>query len=398
MKTLDYDVVVIGAGPAGSQAARFAAKGGARTLLMEKRQEIGSPVRCGEGISKEWLPAVEIPYDKKYVAHEVDGAVIISPGGYRVCIDAKYAGNEVGCVVERDMFDKYLAHLAARAGADILVKASATGLVKGENGFTRVKARVMGEPVEINTRIIIGADGFESQVGRWAGIDTTLPPKDIISAIQYRLADIEISSRYCEFYIGRKVSPGGYVWVFPKGEDIANVGIGVQLSAIKEPLEAKHLLDRFIEGMPGLKRGEKLDIVAGAVSISAPLEKCVTKNVMLVGDAARVIDAITGGGISHACITGKEAGITAAESIQANDTSEGFLQRYEKRWRDKLEAKLYRDWMAKEKLATLSDDVLDRVVKIISEANITHLSVYSLLMAIKEKDPELVKEFEHLLM
>jgi digeranylgeranylglycerophospholipid reductase len=116
MKTLDYDVVVIGAGPAGSQAARFAAKGGARTLLMEKRQEIGSPVRCGEGISKEWLPAVEIPYDKKYVAHEVDGAVIISPGGYRVCIDAKYAGNEVGCIIERDMFDKYLATLQRGRG------------------------------------------------------------------------------------------------------------------------------------------------------------------------------------------------------------------------------------------------------------------------------------------
>jgi len=398
MRTLDYDVVVIGAGPAGSQAARFAAKGGARTLLIEKRQEIGSPVRCGEGISKEWLPSVEIPYDKRYVAHEVDGAVIVSPAGYKVYIDALHAGNEVGCVLERDHFDKFIALLAARAGADIMIKTSATSLVKGDNGFTGVRAKVMGEPIEIRAKVIVAADGFESQVGRWAGIDTILPPKDVISTLQYRLGDIAIDPKYCEFHIGKKVSTGGYAWIFPKSDDVANVGLGVQLSKIKDPLEARRLLDKFIDSMPGLKKGEKLDMVAGAVSISAPLDRNVSQNVMIVGDAARVVDAITGGGISHACITGMYAGITAAEAIKANDNSEKFLQKYEERWRAKLESKLYRDWMAKEKLASLDDSVLDRIVKIISESKLGHLSVYSLLMAIKEKDPELVKEFEHLLM
>lgn len=397
MRSLDYDVVVVGAGPGGSTAARFAAQGGARTLLIEKRQEIGSPVRCGEGIAKDWLPSVDIPYDRRWVAQEVDGAKIISPAGHVVTIDAKYAGNEVGVVVERDAFDKYCAYLAAKAGSDILIKTSAVG-VTSENGvLTGIRARRMGEPLQINAKVIIAADGFESQVGRWAGIDTTLKANDVISALQYRMVDLERDHRYCEFYIGKKFTPGGYVWVFSKGEDIANVGIGVQLSKVRGPNEVQQRLNAFIESMPGLKRGKTIDMVAGAVSISAPLEHCVRSNLMLVGDAARVIDPVTGGGISHACVTGKEAGMVAAESIQSGDHSEEFLQRYESRWREILEPKLYRDWMAKEKLSTLSDEMLDRIVKIISETTLEKLSVYTLLAAIKEKDPDLVKELEDLI-
>ncbi|HYA54036.1 MAG TPA: NAD(P)/FAD-dependent oxidoreductase, partial [Thermoplasmata archaeon] len=105
MKT---DVLVIGAGPAGSMTAKWAAKNGARVTMIEKRQEIGSPVRCGEGMSKAWLPDVGIK-PGRWINVEVEGARIYSPSEKVFEINEKHAGNEVGYVVERDEFDKQLA-------------------------------------------------------------------------------------------------------------------------------------------------------------------------------------------------------------------------------------------------------------------------------------------------
>ena len=141
MAATKYDVVVVGAGPAGSCAARFAAAGGCRTLLVEKRQEIGSPVRCGEGIARHFLEDCDIPYNRKWVAQEVKGAKIFSPNGTELRIDERYAGNEVGIVLERDAFDKDLAKLAAKAGSDIWIKATAVGLLKDDGRVRGVRVK-----------------------------------------------------------------------------------------------------------------------------------------------------------------------------------------------------------------------------------------------------------------
>jgi digeranylgeranylglycerophospholipid reductase len=396
MKEINCDVLVVGAGPAGSVTAWYAAKGGASVLLVEKRQEIGSPVRCGEGLSKYWLKDVGIPEDRRWIANEVDGARIFSPAGKAWIIDEKSAGNEVGYVIERDQFDKYLAQLAARAGAEIMLKTWVKGIIKKDGFVCGAVARHMGEDVRINAKIVVGADGYESQVGRWAGIDTSLKPNDIDTCIQYRMTGIECDRRFCDFYLG-SVAPGGYIWVFPKNEDTANVGIGVQLSKIKNPGEVKQYLDRWIEKQPGIKKGKKIDMVAGAVSISQPLERTVDNGLMLVGDAARMIDPITGGGVSNGCKAGKVCGEVAAQAIEAKDCSAEFLQRYERGWRAILEEKQYRNWLAKEKLVTLSDDVFNEIIELLADTKLEKLNVYNLLKAVRAKFPDLVKEFEEML-
>ena len=111
MRQIKCDVVVVGAGPAGSMTAKWAAKNGVDVVLIEKRQEIGSPVRCGEGISKAWLDEVGIEVDPKWIARDVRGAKFVSPTGFTYFIDEKNAGNEVGWVVDRVFFDKALAKL-----------------------------------------------------------------------------------------------------------------------------------------------------------------------------------------------------------------------------------------------------------------------------------------------
>lgn len=392
----DYDIVVVGAGPAGSSTARWAARNGARVLMLEKRQEIGSPVRCGEGISRAWLDSVDLKLDSKSVACEVKGAKIISPNGTPFYLSEKMAGNEVGIVLDRVFFDKLLAKNAVKAGADLMLKTSVTGLLK-ENGRVRgVKLNSFGHTREIRCGCVVGADGFESQVGRWAGINTSLAPRDVTTCLQYRLTNIDQEHEYCQFFLG-SVAPGGYVWVFPKDEDTANVGLGVQLSKLKEPGEVKKYLDRFIEKQPGLRKGRPLEVVSGAVSVCAPIDQTVTDGLLLVGDSARQIDPITGGGISNSCRAGKVAGEVLAKATKEMDFSAKSLQRYENGWRDLLEDHLYRNWMAKEKLVTLGDDTFDKIIATLNEVGVEKMSTFAILKAVEKKHPDLVREFQQFL-
>src|SRR5579863_5549379 len=158
MNDLSTDVLVVGAGPAGSMTAKWAAMHGAKVLLIEKRQEIGSPVRCGEGMSKDWLPEVGITPSSRWINVEVEGARIFSPSEKVLEINEKDAGNEVGYVVERDAFDKQLAIDAANAGAEVLLKTAATGLIRSNGHFAGVKAKQFGESFDIHAKVVIGAD------------------------------------------------------------------------------------------------------------------------------------------------------------------------------------------------------------------------------------------------
>jgi digeranylgeranylglycerophospholipid reductase len=398
MKDMDVDVLVVGAGPAGSMTAKHAALNGARTLMIEKRQEIGSPVRCGEGIARAWLDELGIKPDKKWISHQVSGARIVSPGGHVVTLTEKMAGNEVGYVIERDNFDRALAGDAASAGADIMVKTTAADVLRRDGQISGVKAKHMGESFDINAKVVIGADGFESQLGRWAGIDTSLKPSDVNVCYEYTLRHIDIDPRFNDFYVG-SCAPGGYIWVFIKGPDSANVGIGVQLSKIKATQRgaAKQYLDAFIAKHPNLAKGTAIREVAGAVSCCQPLESVTADGIMLVGDAARQIDPLTGGGVANSCRAGKIAGEVAARAVKAGDHSKKFFQAYEKGWRARFEDQMYRNWMAKEKLVTLSDETFDKACEVLASAELEVVNTIEILRLIQRKYPELVKEFEDML-
>ena len=392
MQDLETDVLVIGGGPAGSMTAKWAAKSGARVLMIEKRQEIGSPVRCGEGMSKDWLQDVGIT-PGRWINVEVEGARIFSPNETVFEINEKDAGNEVGYVVERDGFDKQLAIDAANAGVDVKLKCAAVAVLKEKGRVVGAKVKEFGETYEIRAPITVGADGFESQVGRWAGIPTNLATRDMDTCLQYRMTNVDSDLRYCDFYLG-KCAPGGYVWVFPKADGLANVGIGVQVSQVKSPADARTYLDRWIDQHPGYAKGKKIDMVGGGVSISPPLKQTVADGIMLVGDAARMIDPLTGGGIANGCIAGKICGQVAAEAVRGGDLSKEFLQKYEKGWRARLEEKLYRNWLAKEKLVTMSDETFDKVIDVLKDVRLQKLSVHNILKAVRDKYPEITKEFE----
>jgi digeranylgeranylglycerophospholipid reductase len=376
-------------------AAKFAARGGARTLLIEKRQEIGSPVRCAEGVALNWMKECDVELDPKWVACTPLGARLFAPNGAVALVPAERAGDEIGVVVERVLFDKALAQQAAEAGTHILLKTYASKTIMENGAVCGVTGKMIGEDIEIRAKITIAADGYESQVARWSGLDTSLEPNDIISALQYRLCNIQNDDRYCDFYVG-SCAPGGYIWSFPKGPGVANVGIGMPATKLHDSGQVKTYLDRWISEHPEYAKGQVLEMVAGGVSINKPLPKTTAAGLMLVGDAARVINPLTGGGIVHACITGKLAGEIAAEAIRQENFSESFLRKYEKAWRDRLEKRLKRNWLVKEKLHAFEDGDFNRIVETVAEEK-PSINTLSLLLALTKKHPDLVARFSNLL-
>ncbi|UCE74679.1 MAG: NAD(P)/FAD-dependent oxidoreductase [Methanomassiliicoccales archaeon] len=396
MNDLNVDVVVVGGGPAGTITAKYAAMDGADVLLIEKRQEIGTPVRCGEGIAGRWLEEVGIKPDDRWLTHRVKGAKIISPDGSKLHIDEKIAGKEVGMVIERDVFDKNLARDAAKSGANIMVKTSAISLLKEGNKVVGVRAKHLGDEFDINANIVVGADGFESQIGRWGKIDTTLKPKDISVCLQYRMIDIKPDPDYCEFIL-EDVQKGGYLWIFPKGDDEANVGVGFQLNKITDKKMVRSYLDDFIKRHPDYSRGKVIEIVAGAVPVSAPIDKTVGDGILLVGDAARQVNPMTGGGIANACICGKIAGEVIGEAQKAQDFSCEFLNKYEKRWRKRLEDSLYLNYLTREKLVSTSNETINKIVRSLAEVQIEQLSTLEIIKVISKKHPELIEELSDLI-
>ena len=153
------------------------------TILLEKKAEIGAPLRCAEGVSKSWLDEVGIEPDPTWIRADMKGAIIKSTKGTTYQLDESKAGNEVGYVLERHLFDKALARDAANAGAKIMMRTSCTGIIREEGKIVGIKAKTMGEEIEIRCKVVVAADGYESQVGRWAGIDTTLKLSDIDSCL-----------------------------------------------------------------------------------------------------------------------------------------------------------------------------------------------------------------------
>ncbi len=388
-----YDVLVIGAGPSGSTAARYAAKAGCRTLLIEKRAEIGVPVRCGEGIAKGWLEEVGIPPSPRFILHEVEGARVFAPDGTCLTIDSAAAGNEVGYTVDRGLFDRHLAAEAARAGAEIRIRTSAVALLQQEGSVVGARCEHMGRTFDVHASLVIGADGFESQVGRWAGLATHLKMRDVDACLEYTMVGVGGDPRYDDFYLG-SCAPGGYAWVFWKGEDVANVGLGVNLAKIRDRADAKGYLDRFVAAHPELARGQVLQEIAGAVSVSPPLERTVADGLMLVGDAARMIDPVTGGGILNGCLAGMYAGEVAGEALEAADFGAAFLARYETRWRARLEEGLYRNYLIKERLQSMDDATINRLVRAVAEVGLTNESAAAVMDALRQSHPELLADFD----
>lgn len=323
----EYDVIVVGAGPAGSVAARYAAKAGVSVLILEKDRDVGYPVRCAEAISKRGLEAFINP-SPDFIRSEINKFSLISPDNSEVVIEFQ----ESGYVLERRVFDYELAKLAAAEGAMIQTRAYVNGLILEDGVVKGVKFEYRGEQKEIRAKVVIGSDGVESRVGRWAGLKTHIDFRDMECCAQVTASNLKnINADTCYFYFGREVAPNGYFWVFPKGSDTANIGLGVS-GTIGKKASALSYLNKFMAAH--YPEAAILTQIAGGVPCSVTLDKISGPGILLAGDAARQVNPLSGGGIGSGMIGGSIAGQIAAESIL--NKKPNHLASYDKLWHEKV--------------------------------------------------------------
>lgn len=351
----EYDIIVVGAGPSGTVAARFAAMQGVDVLVLEKDRDVGYPVRCAEAISKRNLiPFIE-PNDR-FIAAKINKYVFISPNGEEVSLEFE---EENGYVLERKIFDYELGKLASEAGAQIQTRVYVNGLILEGDKVCGVKAEYQGNQIEIRAKIVIGADGVESRVGRWAGIKTHIDYRDMESCFQVTAANVDnVDSSTLYFYLGTNYAPGGYFWVFPKGENLANIGLGISGGENKKRSALAYLNDNMERFFPG---ASVLTQIAGGVPCALTLERISGDGILLAGDAARQVNPLTGGGIGSGMVGGRVAGEIAGEAIRKNNLK--LLDTYHNAWmKERGKSHLIFDKL-KEGIFNISDDEFNDIIK-----------------------------------
>ena len=378
-----YDVVVVGGGPAGSMAAWETAKGGASVCLLEKDRDIGYPVRCGEAAGESGIKQF-VDIKDSWIAEKITSVKLVSPNLTSVDID--FAA-ETGYILNRRIFDYDLSRYAANAGAEVYTKAYVKNVLANNGEVNGVVLDYLGEEKQIQAKIVIGADGLTSRVGRWAGLKTLVRMKDMESAVQYSVANVDIEPNKMIMYVGMNHAPGGYIWVFPKGKKFANIGIGISGKYSKHKSAQKYL-DEFMERE--YPDAAILTTMCGGVPCAKPMEKPVADGIMLVGDAAHQINPMTGGGIVAGMKGGWIAGQVATEAIKKNDYSEDSLLEYPKRMRKDFGKNHERFYKIKEVTEKLTNEELDSIAEKVLSIPHNKRTLTSVFKAAVFKKPTLI--------
>ncbi len=378
------DVLVVGAGPAGSMAAKTAAENDVDVIIIEEHKVPGSPVFCGEGLSIGGIKHGGLEPVEPYVCQQISTARVVAPNGTTVDLSAI---DWTGYTLDRSEFDKALADNAVKAGAKLMTEVSATGVIKEGDQVTGVSAIINGQDAEFRAKVVIGADGHWSIIRRSAGLANYF--SDWVTCAQYKLSGLDLDdSAINEFWVGEKYAPGGYAWVFPKSKTVANVGLGVRQKHTKPALE---YLKDFIANDPRFRNARIEHKNGGICPVSGQLDEIVMDGLILSGDSAGQLIPMTGAGIHSGIESGKMAGRVAAEAVKEDNVSAEKLGEYKTEFDEYWGKRIIEAGKVLHMLDKFSDEDLDVLADIISTDEIMHmangLNVTSTLAGLIKKSP-----------
>jgi digeranylgeranylglycerophospholipid reductase len=302
---------------------------------------------------------LEMPVAPEWINATIRRFQFVAPDGTTVYPNVPL----VGYVLDRRIFEYDLARMAAEYGAKIVTRAYVNGVILEKDFVCGVTCLIGGEKHQIAANLVIAADGLESRVARWAGLDTHVPLKDMESCCQVTLADVDIQQDTCIFYFSQQLFPGGYAWVFPKGNNMANVGLGIAGHYGRDGSACRRL-QSFIEDK--FPNASVLYKTFGGVPCARRLPRLSVNGLLVAGDAALQANPISGGGIATGMTGGKLAGTIAAAAIREKNFTVDYLAKYEHEWDIACGNAQKRYYRLKQGISRLTDAQLNKTARVLS--------------------------------
>jgi len=324
-----YDVLVVGAGPAGAHCARRLAHAGARVLLIEKQKEIGEPNFSTAGTPQETFQKFNLP--ETLAPYQWNNFCLASPG---LQIFKNLAVN-CGKVFDFRALKQWLSEDAARAGAEISVSTSADEPLFGESGqIIGIKGRGPSSSGEIRAKITVDASG---SAGALTNKLNLINPQTRIFAtgVEVELTPVKFPYPNClYFYLGDSFVPNGYGWIFPMSQDKAKVGLARYMTRETKPLDLNKQLNRFIASIGWVKDAEPIEYHGGTIIFDPSAINYVKSGFIGIGSSVAQVNPLGGEGIRHGLQAAEFAAQVIMKSLKSGDSGEKSLSVFNKLWLD----------------------------------------------------------------
>ena len=356
-----YDLVVVGGGPAGSSAAFAAARRGIKVALIEKEDSIAETVRTS-GVT--WIQNIKefgIPDD---CFNPIRNFSFCSPNNTVTISDSIPRA----AVLDVRKTYRWLAQEARKAGADIFLKTNVNKIIKDDKGDI---VGVSGTGPDGNTifhsKVIIDASGFNSIVCKAMGLVTQW--KRFGAGAEYEVKVENIDPQTWWLMVGQQYSPAGYAWIFPLGNNIARIGVGIGKpeSDVDPTQRLKELMEKKIGPIKKLGKITPIEFHYGLIPNDGLSRKTVFNNLILVGDSAGQANPLVLEGIRYAIKFGRVAGHISSDAIKSGKTGEKELYPYEEKWRKEIGSKINSAGKVQDRWIGLSDKEWDKELDIIKE-------------------------------
>ena len=359
-----FDIAVVGGGPAGLSAAYTAAMAGAKVILFEKDQSIAHNVRTS-GVT--WISEMERLGMPSKFYNPIQNYRFVSPSN-----DVIIRGDAAkSCVLDVRAAYQHLAFLAAREGAQLMIKSIVTDVIKEGQRVAGVKASTPAGKLTVHSRLVIDASGFSTSVGRKAGLVDQWKRYGV--GAEYECYCDDIDSTTWALMVGQNYSDAGYAWFFPLSKNRVRVGVGIgRPESNAEPLEKLNkIIEKRFKPLDAIGDGkiQPLELHYGFIPNEGVRHNSIADGLIMVGDSAGQSNPLVLEGIRYAIEFGRLAGEVGADSLSHNSDRESLLQ-YERSWKAKAESRIHSALKVQMRWIGLTDEQWDKEIEILRDMTV----------------------------